>query len=88
MNTKVLAKSGLHFTGVSDCAKCAFCGIKLHSWGNKDNPVIEHYKYSPNCRFLSDPSSTLNVVDGVEKDLLQLLSVLKDVRGIDEADGL
>lgn len=87
IDTKILAKTGLYFTGNNDCVMCAFCNIKLHSWNNTDNPIFGHFKYSPNCRFLSNPENTSNVVVGCCKELNRMLSVLINCVGFDRVGG-
>lgn len=84
-NVETLAKSGLYYTGTRDQVACVFCNINLIAWEPNDDPIYEHYKYSPNCTFLSNPFETSNVIDGNKKDLEKLLSVL-DTRGIDVPD--
>lgn len=86
VNVKILAKTGLYFTGISDRVACVFCNLRLHEWNSTDNPVLDHFKYSPHCPLLQNPQITYNVPDDDGEKLTQLLLVLrnlKDLNGID-----
>lgn len=85
INVKKLAKSGLYYIGEKDVVYCAFCNIRLHDWKIEDNPILDHFKFSPNCPFLSDPKSCYNIAIGDEKKIDELLSIISTV-GNDEAD--
>lgn len=87
IDVRIMAKSGLYFTGSSDRVKCAFCGLVLHKWYSNDNAVLDHWKYSPKCVFLNSPKQTCNVSDGdSDKDLKKLLLTSKTFNGHDEID--
>lgn len=87
INVDIMAKTGLYFTGTLDRVKCAFCGLNLHEWNSYDNPVLDHWKYSPKCDFLNDPRKTHNVPDDENgAELEKLLSILKISYGYDEID--
>ena len=40
----MMAKAGFFYTGFGDIVTCAFCGICLHIWLQKDKLMIEHKK--------------------------------------------
>lgn len=86
VSTKQLANCGLFYTGISDNVLCVFCGLVLHKWEAGDNPILEHYKYKPCCRLLTNPQSTLNVSYDDGKEMEDLLSMLSEERGVDEVD--
>lgn len=83
---KILAKTGFYFTGVNDCVKCVFCGINLDSSKSEDNIIHEHYKYSANCQFLSNPEKTDNVSECSQKELKEILKQLNSFIYLDELD--
>uniref|UniRef100_A0A1I8P7I0 RING-type domain-containing protein n=1 Tax=Stomoxys calcitrans TaxID=35570 RepID=A0A1I8P7I0_STOCA len=47
-----LACSGMFFMGESDKTKCYFCEVEIGRWEREDQPVPEHYRWSPNCPLL------------------------------------
>ncbi|XP_055327813.1 baculoviral IAP repeat-containing protein 2-like isoform X1 [Paramacrobiotus metropolitanus] len=51
LNPQNLAASGLFYTGHNDRVQCFYCGQKIERWTVQDNPLDEHYKWSPeyNC---------------------------------------
>lgn len=87
-----MAKSGLFYNGSTDSVQCIFCDLVLHKWKPKDDPIIDHYRFKPTCRFLKNFANTLNVSDvGNPHELPELLSILSNIRkqddvGIDEVD--
>lgn len=85
IDTNIMAISGLYFIGLQDCVECAFCNVRIHTWEIGDNPIKDHYKYSPNCPLLLNPGNTANVSVGNEVKLSQLRSILID-KPFDEAD--
>lgn len=48
-----LAKAGFIYTGASDITKCPMCNIQLGHWEDDDIPMVEHKKWSKNCKFLN-----------------------------------
>lgn len=86
INVKYLAKTGFYYTGQRDIVSCAFCRIELHDWKFNDNPILDHYKFSPKCPFLIDSKRCLNVPIGSNKKLERLLSVIPKNNVSDEVD--
>lgn len=85
----MLAQADLFYTDVSDAVMCTFCDILLYKWEFGDQPIIEHYKYSPKCSFLLDPKKCLNVTDIHGDDELELLlRILPIDEGFDEVDNI
>lgn len=86
INVKKMAKCGLYYIGERDLVGCAFCEIQLHDWKLGDNPVLDHHKYSPNCKFLIEPKQCFNIPIGSEKKVEKLLSVLPTEKSYDVVD--
>lgn len=79
IDVRKLAKCGFFYNGTSDNAQCAFCDLILHKWEPKDDPILDHNKYKPKCRFLRKNTNCMNIPDiGTISELDELLSVLKD----------
>jgi len=55
------AEAGFFYTGQSDILKCFECGVSIHNWEAKDNPVHEHIKFSRYCPFTLGLKSSGNV---------------------------
>ncbi|CAF3739783.1 unnamed protein product, partial [Rotaria sordida] len=53
-----LVKAGFFYTGVKNIVTCFYCNGSLQNWGNKDNPLIEHIKWFPNCAYAKQLSGT------------------------------
>ena len=47
-----LARAGLIFAGLRDKCACPWCRVVLQSWEYFDEPLNEHQKYSPDCKFV------------------------------------
>ena len=45
--------SGFYFTGKNDSCRCAYCGLTLSGWEEKDNPIEEHFKNAVNCSYIT-----------------------------------
>lgn len=83
-----LAQAGLFFTGCSDNVACIYCDTIIHKWVPGDVPILDHFKYSPRCLFLSNPKACLNEPDIRGEDALKnILSTLPEM-GVDEIDGV
>lgn len=89
VNIEEIAQAGLYYTGKSDKVACICCDLILHEWKFGDVPIVDHYKYSPRCLFLSNPYLCQNEADvRGESQLNYILSRLAiKKRGIDEVDG-
>jgi hypothetical protein len=48
-----LASFGFFYEGNQDVVKCFTCGIAIYDWEEGDIVLMEHRKYSPNCKFIS-----------------------------------
>lgn len=49
---KELAAAGFFYTGGEDYTQCFSCGITIGKWLSENNPLEEHAKLSPLCKFL------------------------------------
>ena len=47
-----IAEAGVLYSGFGDIVICAFCGLTLHKWQPNDDPIIEHRKFNPDCKFV------------------------------------
>lgn len=46
-----LVKAGFFYLNKNDTVKCFYCGGLLCNWNLGDNPINEHLKYYPHCRY-------------------------------------
>ncbi|XP_046555951.1 putative inhibitor of apoptosis isoform X3 [Haliotis rubra] len=80
----VLAKAGFYYTGVGDRVECPFCYGILKKWHTDDDPLIEHVKHFPYCKFIQgDDVGNIPIVDGQQKTRASCGTV--DSKGV-EAD--
>jgi hypothetical protein len=49
-----LARAGFIYTGRSDIVKCFSCGMEFMQWDCDDIPMKEHYRMSPNCKYVKE----------------------------------
>lgn len=70
-----LAAAGFYYLNRSDTVRCHWCNIELSQWQPLDNPIIEHKKWSPKCRYIhgvlsgikpSDPGFDVCGYHGIE----------------------
>lgn len=47
-----MADLGFYYAGYADCVRCFYCGVGLKSWEPQDDPLTEHIRWRPECRFL------------------------------------
>ena len=89
MNKLELVKAGWYYKGEGDCVKCAWCNGGVHRWELGDSALGEHFKYYPNCPFVtqkiteifSKPSSSLSKNSSVQAviDLGYCKELVEDV---------
>lgn len=70
-----LAAAGFYFTGKGDLVKCFYCHLELYKWIEGDNPIINHRRFSPTCRFIRN---ILYDNQSVDFDLNTVLSLTKE----------
>lgn len=51
LEAEALARAGFYYTGYSDIVCCPFCNVEVGKWVPGDDPLADHIKWSPNCRF-------------------------------------
>lgn len=49
---ETLAADGFYYTGVCDVVRCFECLLELSQWVEGDNPMVDHQRWSPECRFI------------------------------------
>lgn len=84
LNIELLAKSGLYLIGPYDRVKCAFWKKQIEKWEESDNPVIDHYKFSPYCPLLNDLPTENEILLSSTIDLKDYIK--KEDKGITETD--
>lgn len=47
-----LAAAGFVYFNNGDMVQCVFCKVQIGNWSNGDDPLLEHVRMSPCCRFL------------------------------------
>ncbi|XP_032681186.1 E3 ubiquitin-protein ligase XIAP-like [Odontomachus brunneus] len=52
MKPEKLAAAGFYYTGELDIVKCFECGTETYKWQEGDEPLVDHKRQSPTCRFL------------------------------------
>uniref|UniRef100_A0A8C8RAG4 RING-type E3 ubiquitin transferase n=1 Tax=Pelusios castaneus TaxID=367368 RepID=A0A8C8RAG4_9SAUR len=70
-----LAKAGFFFLGPGDRVQCFCCGGILRSWEAEDQPMREHQKFFPTCKFICGEDV------GNQQMLLPFLEILDHVDG-------
>ncbi|CAF4249609.1 unnamed protein product, partial [Didymodactylos carnosus] len=46
-----LVKAGFFYSGKKTIVTCFYCNGSLQNWGQKDNPMIEHARWFPQCAY-------------------------------------
>jgi hypothetical protein len=54
VNTCDLVKAGFYYNGdgTNDSVKCFSCDVELVGWEPSDDPMVEHCKNEPNCKYV------------------------------------
>jgi len=47
-----MARAGFYYSGDNDTVKCFMCKVCINQWEAFDVPLIEHFKWSPDCTYL------------------------------------
>ncbi|KAK3585121.1 hypothetical protein CHS0354_034250 [Potamilus streckersoni] len=58
-----LANLGFFYKGEKDRMCCYECGINLSQWKRDDDPLLEHIRYSPECKHLHAIIDTASLKD-------------------------
>ncbi|ACI28829.1 agip128 [Agrotis ipsilon multiple nucleopolyhedrovirus] len=49
-----LASAGFYYMGVGDEVRCAFCKVEIMRWQPGDDPLTDHKRWAPQCKFLRE----------------------------------
>uniref|UniRef100_A0A1B6KJG8 RING-type domain-containing protein n=1 Tax=Graphocephala atropunctata TaxID=36148 RepID=A0A1B6KJG8_9HEMI len=52
LSSNVMAAAGFYFLKREDVVRCAFCGVEVGCWVEGDDPMQDHERWSPSCRFV------------------------------------
>jgi len=52
LSPSVMAAAGFYFLKREDVVRCAFCGVEVGCWVEGDDPMHDHERWSPSCRFV------------------------------------
>ncbi|KAK3580648.1 hypothetical protein CHS0354_017918 [Potamilus streckersoni] len=58
-----LSNLGFFYKGEKDRVCCYECGVTLSQWKRDDNPLLEHIRYSPECKYLAAIIDTASFKD-------------------------
>ncbi|AYN45059.1 iap-3 [Alphabaculovirus alterspexiguae] len=47
-----LARAGFYYLGRGDEVRCAFCKVEIMNWQADDDPVLDHKRWAPQCKFI------------------------------------
>jgi hypothetical protein len=50
---KSMAHAGFMYTGYSDKVRCFKCGLCVHNWLTKDDPMSEHFRLGGSCLYFN-----------------------------------
>lgn len=87
MKPERLAAAGFYFTGELDIVKCFACGTETYKWMEGDDPMMDHERQSPACKFIRNISCGNVPVDVVpDISIVSPISESRDVCGPYEYD--
>lgn len=74
-----LARAGFVYRNDNDVAVCLFCQVEGFSWQPNDNPLEDHIKWSPHCKFFSNNSIPFisKITNSVHSDRITFDSRIK-----------
>ncbi|XP_014475723.1 PREDICTED: death-associated inhibitor of apoptosis 1-like isoform X2 [Dinoponera quadriceps] len=52
MKPESLVAAGFYFTGELDIVRCFECGTEMYKWLEGDDPMVDHERQSPTCKFI------------------------------------
>ncbi|KAL3882758.1 hypothetical protein ACJMK2_029069 [Sinanodonta woodiana] len=78
-DNQTLAKLGFFYKGQGDTLCCYECGVTLSQWSKDDDPLLEHVRYSPECRYLSTIIDSTTLKD--YKSQLQIIRAKESTQG-------
>ncbi|KAL1131906.1 hypothetical protein AAG570_011517 [Ranatra chinensis] len=56
-----MAAAGFYYLKRGDVVRCIFCGVEVGQWVDGDDPMVDHRKWSPACKFVRSPNSVGNI---------------------------
>ncbi|KAK3585122.1 hypothetical protein CHS0354_034251 [Potamilus streckersoni] len=78
-NQETLSNLGFFYKGQEDRVCCYECGVTLSRWSKDDDPLLEHIRYSPDCRYLATIVASVDLRD--YKEQLQQIRVNSSGQG-------
>lgn len=52
LSANMMASAGFYYLKREDIVRCAFCGVEIGSWVDGDDPMRDHERWAPSCRFV------------------------------------
>ncbi|QAT90397.1 IAP-3 [Spodoptera exempta nucleopolyhedrovirus] len=49
-----LARAGFYYLGRGDEVRCAFCKVEIMNWQSGDDPIQDHKRWAPQCKFIKN----------------------------------
>lgn len=76
LSPRDMAAAGFYFLKREDVVRCAFCGVEVGCWVEGDDPMQDHERWSPSCKFVKNlpvanvplNSNTNNIATDVPKE--------------------
>lgn len=82
MKPDKLAAAGFYYTGELDIVKCFECGTETYKWQEGDEPMVDHKRQSPTCKFLRNIScNNISASEVADIPIASPLSEGRDVCG-------
>ncbi|UYE99048.1 MAG: iap-3 [Betabaculovirus sp.] len=51
LSPETMAKCGFYYLKRGDEVRCAYCKVEIMSWVMSDDPLTDHKRYAPKCKF-------------------------------------
>lgn len=52
LSASTMAAAGFYYLKREDIVRCAFCGVEVGCWVEGDDPMQDHERWSPSCKFV------------------------------------
>ncbi|CDG72862.1 Inhibitor of apoptosis 3 iap-3 [Spodoptera exigua multiple nucleopolyhedrovirus] len=62
-----LALSGFYYIGRGDEVRCAFCKVEIMNWREGDDPIVDHNRWAPQCKFAQNVCSSNVIYKTIEQ---------------------
>lgn len=86
LDAAIMARTGLYLLGNFDRVKCAFCQKEIEKWKVNDNPIKDHFAFSPYCPLLNEMLTANEPLETSDTEM-NLSECLQSIpRGFDEID--